>query len=48
MANKSPCNINFLIQYGYVITYSFAKFVTKEKAFQNNSLALLNMKNKKI
>lgn len=31
----------------HVITYSFAKFVTKGRAFQNNSLALLNMKDKK-
>lgn len=47
MANESPSNINFLIQYGHVITYSFAKLVTKGKAFQSNSLALLNMKDKK-
>jgi len=39
--------MNFLIQYGHVITYSFAKLVTKGRAFQNNCLALLNMKDKK-
>lgn len=48
MANERPYNINFLIQCGHVIIYSFAKLVTKQKAFQNNSLALLNMKDKKI
>lgn len=48
MANESPYNINFLIQYGHVITYFFAKLVTKQKAFQNNSLALWNVKDKKM
>lgn len=47
MANKSPCNIHLLIQYEHVITYSFAKLVTKGKDFQNNFLVLLNMKDKK-
>lgn len=47
MADEGPCNINFLIPYGHIITYTIAKFVTNERAFQSNSSPLTEYERQK-